>query len=244
MTRSSLRVLSAALVAGVVATAAVASPALASEPDLRVVTWDRTATTDPTADAASDAQVSSGESCAVQAQPLLPGQDPATLPPAPEVCFDSLEEALEFASGGDVAAARLADATPAEVEGLVAELNASAAAGSGLGTTARATTAAASSLVLGVLWRDANYKGASKVLYGSGTNGCYGGSTYGFPNLANLLMNNVVSSATTYAGCWVTLYDSYSYAGAKKNCTPHCATLGTFDNKASSVVYRPVGQLG
>ncbi|GEM_PF-1205159 len=240
MTRSSLRVLSAALVAGVVVTAAVASPALASEPDLRVVTWDRTAPTDPTADA-TDAQVSSGESCAVQAQPLLPGQDPATLPPAPEVCFDSLEEALEFASGGDVAAARLADATPADVEGLVTELNASAAASAG---TARATTAAASSLVLGVLWRDASYKGASKVLYGSGTNGCYGGSTYGFPNLANLLMNNVVSSATTYAGCWVTLYDSYSYAGTKKNCTPHCATLGSFDNKASSVVYRPVGQLG
>ncbi|UKJ62478.1 hypothetical protein H1Q78_11860 [Cellulosimicrobium cellulans] len=241
MTRSSLRVLSAALVAGLALGAAVTAPALASEPDLRVVTWDRGP------DPAADAQVSTGESCAVEAQPLLPGQDPDTLPPAPEVCFGSLEEALEFVSGGAVASSRLADATAAEVEGLVSELNASAsptAAGQRLAGTERATTAAASSLVLGVLWRDANYKGASKVLYGSGTNGCYTGSTYGFPNLANLLMNNVVTSATTYAGCWVTLYDSYSYAGAKKNCTPHCATLGTFDNKASSVVYRPVGQLG
>ena len=241
MTSSSLRVLSAALVAGLVLSAAAAAPALASEPDLRVVTWDRGA------DPAADAQVSTGESCAVEAQPLLPGQDPDTLPPAPEVCFGSLEEALEFVSGGDVASSRLADATAAEVEGLVSELNASASsapAGQRLAGTERATAAAASSLVLGVLWRDANYKGASKVLYGSGTNGCYTGSTYGFPNLANLLMNNVVTSATTYAGCWVTLYDSYNYAGAKKNCTPHCATLGTFDNKASSVVYRPVGQLG
>ncbi|KZM77445.1 hypothetical protein [Cellulosimicrobium sp. I38E] len=241
MTRSSLRVLSAALVAGLVLSAAAAAPALASEPDLRVVTWDRGA------DPAADAQVSTGASCAVEAQPLLPGQDPDTLPPAPEVCFGSLEEALEFVSGGDVASSRLADATAAEMEGLVSELNASASSaptGQRLAGTERATTAAASSLVLGVLWRDANYKGASKVLYGSGTNGCYTGSTYGFPNLANLLMNNVVTSATTYAGCWVTLYDSYSYAGAKKNCTPHCATLGTFDNKASSVVYRPVGQLG
>ncbi|ARU50833.1 hypothetical protein CBR64_04340 [Cellulosimicrobium cellulans] len=241
MTRSSLRVLSAALVAGLALSAAAATPALASEPDLRVVTWDRG--TDP----AADAQVSTGESCAVEAQPLLPGQDPDTLPPAPEVCFGSLEEALEFVSGGDVAPSRLADATAAEVEGVVSELNASASsasAGQRLAGTERVTAAAASSLVLGVLWRDANYKGASKVLYGSGTNGCYGGSTYGFPNLANLLMNNVVTSATTYAGCWVTLYDAYSYAGAKKNCTPHCATLGTFDNKASSVVYRPVGQLG
>ena len=238
MTRSSLRVLSAALVAGLALSAAAAAPALASEPDLRVVTWDRET------GASDDAQVSSGESCAVEAQPLLPGQDPDTLPPAPEVCFGSLEEALEFVSGGDVASSRLADATAVEVEGLVSELNASASAGPRLAGTERATTAAASSLVLGVLWRDANYKGTSKVLYGSGTNGCYTGSTYGFPNLANLLMNNVVTSATTYAGCWVTLYDSYSYAGAKKNCTPHCATLGTFDNKASSVVYRPVGQLG
>ncbi len=177
----------------------------------------------------------------MQAQPLLPGQDPATLPPAPEVCFDSLEEALEFASGGDVAAARLADATPADVEGLVTELQ---RVGGGVRRDGARDHRGGELLVLGVLWRDASYKGASKVLYGSGTNGCYGGSTYGFPNLANLLMNNVVSSATTYAGCWVTLYDSYSYAGTKKNCTPHCATLGSFDNKASSVVYRPVGQLG
>ncbi|GED11512.1 hypothetical protein [Cellulosimicrobium cellulans] len=241
MTRSALRVLSAALVAGLALGAAATAPALASEPDLRVVTWDRGP------DPAADAQVSTGESCAVEAQPLLPGQDPGALPPAPEVCFGSLEEALEFVSGGDVASSRLADVTAAEVEGLVSDLNASAssaAAGQRLAGTERATTAAASSLVLGVLWRDANYKGTSKVLYGSGTNGCYTGSTYGFPNLANLLMNNVVTSATTYAGCWVTLYDSYGYAGAKKNCTPHCATLGTFDNKASSVVYRPVGQLG
>lgn len=238
MTRTSLRVLSAALVAGLALSAAAAAPALASEPDLRVVTWERGA------DPATDAQVSTGESCAVEAQPLLPGQDPDTLPPAPEVCFGSLEEALEFVSGGDVASSRLADATPAQVEGLVSELNASASVAPRLAGTERVTAAAASSLVLGVLWRDANYKGASKVLYGSGTNGCYTGSTYGFPNLANLLMNNVVTSATTYAGCWVTLYDSYNYAGAKKNCTPHCSTLGTFDNRASSVVYRPAGQLG
>ncbi|SDF04724.1 hypothetical protein SAMN04487781_0022 [Cellulosimicrobium cellulans] len=147
-------------------------------------------------------------------------------------------------SGGEVAPSRLARATRADVDGLVAELNATATAGPRVAATERATTAAASSIVLGVLWRDPSYKGASKVLYGSGTNGCHTGSTYGFPNLANLLMNNVVSSASTYAGCWATLYDSSSYAGTKKNCTPHCATLGSFDDRASSVVYRPAGTLG
>ncbi|MFI2705677.1 hypothetical protein [Cellulosimicrobium composti] len=238
MTRTSLRVLSAALVSGLLLTAVGSGSALASVPDLRAVTGVRDVVAP-----AGDVSVSTGESCAVEAQPLLPGQDPDTLPPAPETCFASLAEALEFVSGSDVAASRLAGATRGDVEGLVTELNAAAAAPRTAGAE-RVAAAAASSLVLGVLWRDASYKGASKVLYGLGTNGCYTGSTYGFPNLANLLMNNVVSSATTYAGCWVTLYDSYSYGGTKKNCTPHCATLGSFDNKASSVVYRPAGTLG
>jgi len=237
MTRSSLRVLSAALAAGLLLVTA-ASTATASVPDrgpeLRVVTWDRTAPTDA---APTD------RSCAVQAQPLLPGQDADAVAPAPEVCFDSLEEALEFVSGHDVAAQRLAGASKGEVDGLVAELNASSAA-TEQGASARVAAAALSSQVLGILWRDANYKGASQVLYGQGTNGCWTGSTYGFPNLANFLMNNVATSASTYSGCWVTLYDSYSYAGSKKNCTPHCSNLGTFDNRASSVVYRPAGQLG
>jgi hypothetical protein len=242
MTRSSLRVLSAALAAGLLLVAAGSTTATAASvrdggPDLRAVTWDRTAP------APTDDPVPTDRSCAVQAQPLLPGQDPDALPPAPEVCFDSLEEALEFVSGHDVAAQRLAGASKSEVDGLVAELNASSSA-TEQGASARVATAALSSQVLGILWRDANYKGASQVLYGQGTNGCWTGSTYGFPNLANFLMNNVATSASTYSGCWVTLYDSYSYAGSKKNCTPHCPTLGSFDNRASSVVYRPAGQLG
>ena len=236
MTRSSLRVLPAALAAGVLlVTAATATSAVASEPDLRVVTWDRSAPTLP------DEAVSTGESCAIPAQALAPGQDPATLPPAPEVCFDSLEEALEFVSGTDVAAQRLVGASSGDVTAIVTELNAGVAQEA---VTARAATAAASSLVLGVLWRDTGYKGTSKVLYGQGTNGCWTGSTYGFSNLASYLMNNVVSSASTYAGCWVTLYDSTGYGGAKWNCTPHCTSLGSFDNRASSVVYRPVGTVG
>lgn len=240
MTRSSLRALSAALAAGLVlTTAGTTASAVAAEPDLRAVTWDRGAVVSTVDDA-----VSTGESCAVQAQPLTPGQDAADLPPATEVCFDSLAEALEFVSGADVAAQRLTGASSSDVEDLVAELNAAPAPAQRAGAGHATTAAAASSLVLGVLWRDANYKGASKVLYGKGTNGCYTGSTYGFPNLADFLMNNVVSSASTYAGCWVTLYDGGSYSGAKRNCTPSCSTLGTMNDKASSVVYRPAGTLG
>lgn len=238
MTSTPLRALSAGLVAGLVLVGAVAAPALASPSGVRAAPGD-----DLAAVPLADQPVATGESCAVEAQPLLPGEDPASLPAAPEVCFGSLEEALEFVSGDEVAPSRLARATRADVDGLVGELNATTTAGP-RAAAERATTAAAGSIVLGVLWRDPSYKGASKVLYGSGTNGCHTGSTYGFPNLANLLMNNVVSSASTYAGCWVTLYDSYSYAGTKKNCTPHCASLGSFDDRASSVVYRPAGTLG
>ncbi|MFD6032359.1 hypothetical protein ACFWE5_16780 [Cellulosimicrobium funkei] len=238
MTSTPLRALSAGLVAGIVLVGAVAGPALASPSGVRAAPGD-----DLAAVPLADQPVATGESCAVEAQPLLPGEDPASLPAAPEVCFGSLEEALEFVSGDEVAPSRLGRATRADVDGLVGELNATTTAGP-LAAAERATTAAAGSIVLGVLWRDPSYKGASKVLYGSGTNGCHTGSTYGFPNLANLLMNNVVSSASTYAGCWATLYDSYSYAGTKKNCTPHCATLGSFDDRASSVVYRPAGTLG
>ncbi len=240
MTRSSLRVLSAALAAGLLlVTAGTSTSAAAAEPDLRAVDRDRGA---PAAPAPADETVSTGESCAIQGRPLAPGQDPAELAPAPEVCFDSLEEALEFVSGADVAAQRLVGASSGDVSALVTELNAGVALEA---TTSRTTAAAAaSSLVLGVLWRDTGFKGTSKVLYGQGANGCWTGSTYGFSNLASYLMNNVVSSASTYAGCWVTLYDSYSYAGAKWNCTPNCSSLGTFDNRASSVVYRPAGTLG
>ncbi|NMF28699.1 hypothetical protein [Cellulosimicrobium aquatile] len=238
MTSTPLRALSAGLVAGLVLVGAVAGPALASPSGVRAAPGD-----DLAAVPLADQPVATGESCAVEAQPLLPGEDPASLPAAPEVCFGSLEEALEFVSGDEVAPSRLGRATRADVDGLVRELNATTTAGP-RAAAERATTAAAGSIVLGVLWRDPSYKGASKVLYGSGTNGCHTGSTYGFPNLANLLMNNVVSSASTYAGCWVTLYDSYSYAGTKKNCTPHCASLGSFDDRASSVVYRPAGTLG
>ena len=238
MTSTPLRALSAGLVAGLVLVGAVAGPALASPSGVRAAPGD-----DLAAVPLADQPVATGESCAVEAQPLLPGEDPASLPAAPEVCFGSLEEALEFVSGDAVAPSRLGRATRAAAAGRAGELNATTTAGP-RAAAERATTAAAGSIVLGVLWRDPSYKGASKVLYGSGTNGCHTGSTYGFPNLANLLMNNVVSSASTYAGCWATLYDSYSYAGTKKNCTPHCATLGSFDDRASSVVYRPAGTLG
>ncbi len=160
------------------------------------------------------------------------------------MCFGSLEEALEFVSGDEVAPSRLARATRTDVDGLVGELNATTTAGP-RAAAERATTAAAGSIVLGVLWRDPSYKGASKVLYGSGTNGCHTRVDVRVPEPREPPHEQRrLLGVDVYAGCWVTLYDSYSYAGTKKNCTPHCASLGSFDDRASSVVYRPAGRLG
>jgi len=188
----------------------------------------------------------SGEVCAAQAQPVLTGQDAELLPPTPVECFDTLEEALAFVSGRPLAEAEALTERGADLESAARTLNARSAAAVGSAATSERTVAAAASasLILGVIYRDNNYSGRSTLLWGQGTNGCRTGSTYGFPNLANFTQNNVISSAESFVGCWSTFYNEYSYWGDRRNCTPNCATMGTMNNRASSIVYRPSGTLG
>ncbi|MBD8079805.1 hypothetical protein [Cellulosimicrobium arenosum] len=224
----------------VVGASAVGGPAVADEPDLAVVTWDH----DPLRGVSEpSAPVGTGRSCATQ----LPEIDRAAASPSQRVCFDSLAEALSYVSGDAVPESRLAGADRADLARLVADLNAEparSAASAGGAAREGATTAAASSMLLGVTWRSTKYRGESEIFWGSGPNGCFRGSTYGFSNLARYLQNNVVSSADSFAGCWGTYYDKYSYAGTKLNCKPSCSTMGGMDNRASSIVYRPKGTLG
>ncbi|WP_251150089.1 hypothetical protein [Cellulosimicrobium sp. Marseille-Q4280] len=232
MQRRPSRFLSAALASVLGAAVALAVPAMASavEPDLTVKTWERPA---------PGAAPSSDEVCTAQAQPVVAGQDPSLLPPSLVECFDTLEDALAHVTGSPVPAAEgVAVDDRAAVRAAVDSANARSSA------DARTTAAAASSLVLGLIHRDASYKGSQTLLWGKGGNGCFTGSTYGFPNMASFLQNNVISSAESVAGCWSTFYDAYSYGGDRRNCTPSCATMGSMDNRASSIVYRPKGQLG
>ncbi|MBD5786182.1 hypothetical protein IF650_08325 [Cellulosimicrobium terreum] len=245
MNRRPARTLAALAVAllGVAGAPALVGSAAADEPDLGVVTWDDplAGVGDPTAPA------DTGPACASQGLPLDEDGDPTTLPVSSRVCFDSLAEALAFASGEPVPVSILAGADRADVARVVTDLNVgagTAAPTAGVPARAGATTAAAQSMILGLTWRDKSYKGQTEVFWGKGGNGCFTGSTYGFSNLSSVLQNNVISSADSFAGCWSTFYDAYSYSGSKRNCTPACSTMGTLDNKASSIVYRPRGTLG
>ncbi|WP_435737093.1 hypothetical protein V5D56_00370 [Cellulosimicrobium sp. PMB13] len=238
MQRRPSRFLSAALASVLGAAVALAVPAVASaaEPDLTVKTWERPG---------SGAAPAADEVCTVQAQPVVAGQDASLVPPSLAECFDTLEDALAHVTGSPVPAAEgVAAGDLPRVRAAVEAANARSTAEAGTTADARTTAAAASSLVLGLIHRDAGYKGSQTLLWGKGSNGCFSGSTYGFSNLANFLQNNVISSAESFAGCWSTFYDGYSYGGDRRNCTPSCATMGSMDNRASSIVYRPRGTLG
>ncbi|MEK8227572.1 hypothetical protein NKG05_17855 [Oerskovia sp. M15] len=47
-----------------------------------------------------------------------------------------------------------------------------------------------------------------------------------------------------YARCWSTMYDGENYTGTTTNCVPRCNTMGSMDNRTSSVVFRPKGTIG
>jgi hypothetical protein len=91
------------------------------------------------------------------------------------------------------------------------------------------------STVLGTVYKDANYGGGSLSFYGTGN--CTG-VTYGFASLDSA-WQNTISSAKAYASCWVSLYSAPSYGGSQLLCTPNCATLGTMNDRALSLVFRP-----
>lgn len=103
-----------------------------------------------------------------------------------------------------------------------------------------ATTSA--EVVLGTVYKDANLKGASLTLWGSGS--VCDGVTYGFSSLASG-WDNSISSGVAVTGCWMTMYDETSYRGDKITCTPVCDTVGSLLNdKVKSIVFKPTGQFG
>ncbi|MBO1741606.1 hypothetical protein [Leifsonia sp. TF02-11] len=97
------------------------------------------------------------------------------------------------------------------------------------------SAAAASSTVLGTVYKDANYSGGSLSFYGTGS--C-SGVTFGFASV-DAAWQNAISSAKAYAGCFVSLYSAPSYGGSQLLCTPSCATLGALNDRVLSLVFRP-----
>lgn len=108
----------------------------------------------------------------------------------------------------------------------------------GVGDPAARGTAA--STIIGTVYKDFNEGGESLTFWGS--SGC-AGVTFGFPSLASG-WDNSISSTRASNGCWVTLYTTTSYGGSRLNCTPYCASIGTWNDNVKSVVFRPEGSFG
>lgn len=111
---------------------------------------------------------------------------------------------------------------------------------SSVGVTEMVTRGVAASTVVGTVYKDSNGTGASLTFFGS--SGC-AGATYGFPSLASG-WDNSISSVRASNGCWVTVYTATNYGGARLNCTPYCATIGTWNDNVKSLVFRPSGTFG
>jgi hypothetical protein len=103
--------------------------------------------------------------------------------------------------------------------------------------SAPGTPGTTASVVLGTVYKDAGYSGGSLSFYGSGS--C-SGVTYGFPSL-DPSWQNTISSAKAFASCWLSLYTAASYGGSQLLCTPNCSTLGSFNDRVLSLVFRPAG---
>ena len=110
----------------------------------------------------------------------------------------------------------------------------------GVGEGEETARGIAASTVVGTVYKDHNGSGASLTFWGS--SGC-SGVTFGFPSLASG-WDNSISSVRASNGCWVTLYTATSYGGSRLNCTPYCASIGSWNDNVKSLVFRPQGTFG
>lgn len=173
----------------------------------------------PAATAGTPSAESSGEACAVGVAPVVLTAIETTAAPIPEPvvdCFPSFGEAVEFATGGELSAD-----SPAELESVIESAEVTAA-----------------SVVLGYEYKGTSYTGGSLVLYGTSGSGCGSGSTYGFSSMPSG-WSDVISSAKVFASCWSTHYDYTGYSGDRRTCYGSCSSLGTMNNRTSSILFRP-----
>jgi hypothetical protein len=162
-----------------------------------------------------------GEVCAVGVHPVeaaaaVSGAESVAEPVVD--CFATFAEAVEFATDGELSAS-----SPAELEAAV-----------------ESEAAAMASVVLGYEYKGSSYSGGSIVLYGTSGSGCGSGSTYGFSSMPTG-WNNVISSAKVFASCWSIHYDYTGYSGDRRTCTGSCSSLGTMNNRTSSILFTPRG---
>lgn len=149
--------------------------------------------------------------CVVLIEPIKPGQE-ESVTSAP-VCFDSFADAIYAATEGAV---RL-DPTirPNEI-------------------TQEMLSLSQRSTVVGIDWKDKNFRGDSYVWATYHTPGCSDGSSYGVSSMPSG-WNDVVSSAKSYAGCnHYYHYEHTNWIEPRIDCGGECAQMYSMDNKTSS----------
>lgn len=93
--------------------------------------------------------------------------------------------------------------------------------------------AAAASTVIGILYKDSNYRGETFTASVS-ENGCHGYS-HGYTNMSSFGWANVVSSFRSYSNCRTAIFEKNNYAGAQYGYTANAASVGALNDKANSV---------
>jgi hypothetical protein len=161
--------------------------------------------------------------CVVGMAPIPAGgtMDDATA--SEPTCYDSFAEAIEAATGGRL----LLDADANSV----AQQDLQEA---GAVSTPKAQVARP---LLGVEYQNSSYGGNSLVLYGSSGSGCYAGEWYGFPSMASLGFDNRISSAKMYSNCVGKHHAGSSYTGDYTYCSGNCSSLGSLNDRTSSIKF-------
>lgn len=150
-------------------------------------------------------------------------------------------EADEIYCAVEVTATPDADTTPASPYCFTAESEVTTYLESvGVVDPGTANRGVAANTVVGTVYKDANRGGGSLTFFGA--SGC-AGVTFGFPSLASG-WDNSISSVEGSNGCWLTLYTATNYGSARLNCTAYCASVGTWNDRVQSLVFRPTGTFG
>jgi hypothetical protein len=163
---------------------------------------------------------STGRHCVVRASAV--GTVGATEPAAPE-CFDSFAAAISFATDGTVRLPAWATTvTQAQLD------------------TGRATDRPAAT-VIGIESSSPSFGGTDWII--SQANGCNdgGAEVWVRSDLTGNPMNNAISSAQAFAGCKSRHFDLPSFAGSSILCGPSCSSMGTMDNRTTSIRWSATG---
>jgi hypothetical protein len=173
--------------------------------------------------AALPAQAGGGHHCAVRLVPIAPKDAHGVIrSKAVDLgCFASFSEALKIGSGGAIRVS--GDTTPASLTQR---------------QLSRSTSVVPSaSVMIGTEYDDQGFDGASRNYFAA--TACAGDDIWE-TNYVGDAWNDMFESGKGYGGCdHNRKFGAADFAGGSIVCAPNCADYGTFDNKVSSLRWKP-----